>query len=78
MQLMERPNLEVDSLAEQEKKGASHFFKGVAQEMRRVTWPTKKELTRYTLVVIGTVIFISIFFAIVDLGISSLLRLISG
>ncbi|MEB1809835.1 MAG: preprotein translocase subunit SecE [Bacillaceae bacterium] len=47
-------------------------------ELKRVTWPTRKELTRYTLVVLGTVAFISVFFAVVDLGISSLLRLILG
>lgn len=65
-------------MAEQVKQKKGNFFKGVAQEMKRVTWPTKKELIRYTLVVIGTVFFISIFFAVVDLGISSILRLISN
>lgn len=64
-------------MTEQEtKRGIGEFFKGVVREMKRVTWPTKKELTRYTLVVIATVTFMAIFFAVVDLGISSLLRLI--
>jgi preprotein translocase subunit SecE len=60
------------------ERGIGRFLKDVVSEMKRVTWPTKKELTRYTLIVIGTIIFISIFFVVVDLGISSLLRLILG
>jgi len=41
-----------------------------------VKWPTRKELVSYTLVVLGTVIFVGLFFYIVDLIISGLLRLI--
>ncbi|MBM7096601.1 MULTISPECIES: preprotein translocase subunit SecE [Alteribacter] len=52
------------------------FLKEVSTEMKRVTWPTRKELVRYTGVVIATVAFIAVFFAIVDLGISELIRLI--
>ncbi len=44
--------------------------------MKRVTWPTKKELTRYTLVVLTTLIFMVAFFYLVDLGISTLLRML--
>lgn len=58
--------------------GAVQFFRDVAKELKRVSWPTRKELTRYTLVVVATVIFIAIFFGIVDLGISSLVRFILG
>ncbi|MCE7793846.1 preprotein translocase subunit SecE [Salipaludibacillus sp. CUR1] len=46
--------------------------------MKRVSWPNRKELTKYTVVVSVTVIFIAIFFAIADFGISSLIRLITG
>ncbi|UTR16997.1 preprotein translocase subunit SecE [Salipaludibacillus sp. LMS25] len=45
--------------------------------MKRVTWPTRKELTKYTIVVSFTVIFIAIFFAIADYGIAALLNLIT-
>ncbi|MCM2677699.1 preprotein translocase subunit SecE [Shouchella plakortidis] len=44
--------------------------------MRRVSWPTRKELTRYTLVVLATVAIMTVFFAVVDLGISELVRLL--
>lgn len=50
------------------------FFKNVMSEMRKVSWPKKKELTRYTVIVLATVIIMTIFFAVVDLGISELFR----
>lgn len=57
-------------------KNLGSFFQSVGQEMKRVSWPTRKELTRYTLVVIATVTIMTIFFAIIDLGISELVRLL--
>jgi preprotein translocase subunit SecE len=33
----------------------SGFFKGVKSELKKVTWPTKKELMNHTLVVIVVV-----------------------
>ncbi|UJF27006.1 preprotein translocase subunit SecE [Planococcus sp. 107-1] len=50
------------------------FFKNVVSEMRKVSWPKRKELTRYTVVVLSTVIFMALFFALVDTGISELFR----
>ncbi|WP_243388378.1 preprotein translocase subunit SecE [Bacillus kexueae] len=52
------------------------FFRDVAKEMRKVSWPKGKELTRYTIVVLSTVAFLSVFFAVIDLGISELIRFI--
>ncbi|MGE8081763.1 preprotein translocase subunit SecE [Peribacillus loiseleuriae] len=54
----------------------TEFFRGVAREMRKVSWPKRKELTRYTVVVLSTVIVMALFFAVVDLGISELIRLV--
>ncbi|WP_227938939.1 preprotein translocase subunit SecE [Alkalihalobacillus deserti] len=58
-------------------KNLGSFFRDVVKEMKRVSWPSRKELTRYTWVVIGTVAFISVFFFIVDYGISTLLRFLN-
>lgn len=52
----------------------SNFFRNVATEMRKVSWPKRKELTRYTLTVLGTVVFVAIFFAIVDQGINAIIN----
>ncbi|SEU00583.1 preprotein translocase subunit SecE [Salinibacillus kushneri] len=51
------------------------FLKDVVREMRKVSWPKGKELTRYTITVVTTVAFVTVFFAVVDLGISQLLEL---
>ncbi|RNF38652.1 preprotein translocase subunit SecE [Planococcus salinus] len=50
------------------------FFNNVMSEMRKVSWPRRKELTKYTVVVLSTVIFMALFFAVVDIGISELFR----
>ena len=52
----------------------SGFFKNVMSEMRKVSWPRRKELTKYTVIVLATVVVMAVFFAVVDLGISELFR----
>ena len=44
--------------------------------MKKVTWPTGKELTNYTVTVISTVAFVAVFFAIVDAIISFFLNML--
>ncbi|MGN1399936.1 MAG: preprotein translocase subunit SecE [Bacillus sp. (in: firmicutes)] len=55
----------------------TEFFRGVRQEMRKVSWPKRKELTSYTMIVLTTVLVMAIFFMAIDLGISELIRLVS-
>lgn len=52
------------------------FLRNVVREMKKVSWPKRRELTRYTITVVSTVTFMAVFFAIVDLGFSELIRLI--
>ncbi|AGT30553.1 preprotein translocase subunit SecE [Geobacillus genomosp. 3] len=54
----------------------TNFFKEVVRELKKVSWPNRKELVNYTAVVLATVAFFTIFFAVVDLGISQLIRLV--
>ncbi len=54
----------------------TQFFRNVRSEMGKVSWPKKKELMTYTITVIATVVFFALFFAVVDLGISWVIRLI--
>ncbi|QDP38871.1 preprotein translocase subunit SecE [Radiobacillus deserti] len=51
------------------------FFKNVSKEMKKVTWPKGRDLTRYTITVVATVAFVSVFFALVDLGLTQILNL---
>ena len=52
----------------------SGFFGNVVSDMRKVSWPKRKELTRYTIIVLSTVVVMAIFFAVIDLGISEAVR----
>jgi preprotein translocase subunit SecE len=57
-----------------EKKGIVKFYGDINREMKRVSWPKRKELSRYTIIVLSTVLFTSVFFAIIDLCISFIIR----
>ncbi|MEC1178100.1 preprotein translocase subunit SecE [Metasolibacillus meyeri] len=50
------------------------FLQEVGTEMRKTSWPKSKELTKYTVVVIVTVILMALYFSVIDLGISELFR----
>lgn len=54
------------------------FLREVWSELKKVRWPNRKELTSYTIVVLVTVTLISVFFAVIDLGISQIIELILG
>lgn len=51
------------------------FFRSVADEMKQVTWPTKKQLRKDTLVVIETSILFAALFFIMDTVIHRLMIL---
>ena len=43
-----------------------NYFIGSYAEMKKVSWPTKKQTTNYSLLVIGLSIGMAIFFAVLD------------
>ncbi|RAV10241.1 preprotein translocase subunit SecE [Paenibacillus contaminans] len=51
------------------------FFADCWSELKKVKWPSRKELVSYTIVVLVTVIFVTIYFSVLDLIISYLVRL---
>jgi len=52
------------------------FFADSWAELKKVRWPNRKELTSYSIVVFVTVILVTIYFWLLDIGISSLVELI--
>lgn len=44
----------------------AEYFKGSIAEMKKVIWPSKKQTTTYTLVVIGMSIGIALFLGLLD------------
>ncbi len=49
------------------------FLSNVIKEMKKVTWPTGKEVNKYTITVIMTVLAALCFFAVVDYGVHQLI-----
>jgi preprotein translocase subunit SecE len=52
------------------------YFKDSRIELKKVVWPTKKETTRHTLIVIGVSIFVAAFLGAVDFLLNLLLELV--
>ena len=48
------------------KKKHFQFFRDVLAEMKRVTWPTRQDVIRWTGVVVGALIFFGVYVAILD------------
>lgn len=53
---------------------ALHFLRDVRSELRKVTFPSRKETIASTLVVLGAVGIISVYLGIVDFGLSVVLH----
>jgi preprotein translocase subunit SecE len=52
------------------------FFGDSWGELKKVRWPSRKELISYTVVVIVTVLLVTVYFWGLDIGISSLVELV--
>jgi preprotein translocase subunit SecE len=52
------------------------FFSDSWNELKKVRWPNRKELTSYSIVVFVAIIFVTIYFWVLDIIISELLELI--
>ena len=53
-------------------------FKGIKLEMKKVVWPTKKELGTFTVVVLVTCAFFALAFWGLDTGVLAALRAVLG
>lgn len=52
------------------------YFMEVKEEMKKVTWPTPKQVRNNTVIVIAISIGISMFFWLLDLGFTKLLNIL--
>ena len=65
----EKPEQKQQAVAKKEekpKKTRFQFIKDVRAEMKRVTWPTRQDVTRWTGVVVGALIFFGVYVAVLD------------
>lgn len=54
----------------QTKTKKESFLKGVRLELKKVTWPTKKDVFKYSIATLIFCVVVMIFFQILDLGLS--------
>ena len=53
-------------------------FKEMAAELKKVAWPSKKDLLNYTLVVLGFMVVMGVVIQLIDVGAAALIDLIVG
>jgi len=56
----------------------NEFFANVKEELKKVTWPAKKETYASTMIVIVLVLLSAVFLGGVDMILSRLIRLVLG
>jgi preprotein translocase subunit SecE len=54
----------------------SNYIKSSIEEMKKVTWPTKKETYNYTVLVIGISLGVAAFLGALDYVFSTLLQIV--
>ena len=57
-------------------KAIAGFFKGIVAEIKKVTWPTKKQVALNTLSVLAFCLVIGAIIWLADFGLDSLMKLI--
>lgn len=58
------------------RKSPARFFKDVYSELKKVTWPTFKELVKYTGAVIAFILVIAVIVGLMDAGFKGLFELV--
>ncbi len=75
-----KPSVSVAQVATKPKDNiftkTAQFLREVKVELKKVTWPSRKQTIGSTAVVIALVMIISLFLGVVDFGISSLIRIV--
>lgn len=62
--------------AKKKRRTPARYFKDMWSELKKVTWPTKKDLISYTLAVIAFIIVMAIVTGLFDLGLGALFNLV--
>ena len=57
-------------------KRIANAFKNMVAELKKVAWPSKKDLVNYSLVVIGFVVVLAVIVGLLDTASSSLVKLL--
>lgn len=58
-------------MAKKEKKEKKKFFKSVIAEIKKVRWPKKKEMIKYSLATLICIVVFALFFMLSDVVIAA-------
>lgn len=61
---------EIKAKKKKNSKKKEGLFKGIRLELKKVTWPSKKEVLKYSMATLVFCIVVMAFFQILDLGLS--------
>lgn len=53
-------------------------FKNMWRELKKVTWPSRKDLLNYTLIVLAFMVFMGVVIGLLDIGSGRLIALMVG
>ena len=59
-------------------RSAWEFFKESRTEVRKVVWPTRKETSQTTLLIMAGVFIVGLFLWLLDMGLLALVKLMTG
>jgi preprotein translocase subunit SecE len=59
-------------------KKIANYFRNVRLEIKRTTWPTRPEVGRMSLIVMGALLFFGVFIFVIDWGMTELIKLYSS
>jgi len=63
--------------SKKKKVKTESFFTGVRKEMKKVRWPLKQEMVKYSVATLSFIIFFALFFTLGDLIIAGLKMLVA-
>ena len=73
----EKPASKPTTKNKKARKGFKKFFREVVSEVKKVSWPSTKELFNNTVVVVALIVIFAIIVGIIDLGLGQIFNLIS-
>ncbi len=59
-----------------QKKSLWRRIKDVVSELKKVTWPTRKDLISYSLAVLAFIVVLAVVTGVIDMGLGALLNLV--
>ena len=67
----------VEKTKPKKKEKQESFFTGVRKEMKKLRWPLKKEMVKYSIATLSFIIFFALFFGLADLIIAGVKMLVA-